>query len=262
MKCYLLFFLSLISIHVIAKHLITPSSNNISNNRQQTKMIISAHRGASGYEPENTLRAFEKAIEMGAPMIELDVHLSKTGELVVIHDFHTKDQKKVADLSLAQLKAYDIGKGEHIPLLAEVLKAVHGRAKLNIELKADGTPKAVADLLLNLIKEKKWNAQDFIISSFDHFLVQEFHKLAPSIPTAVIFEGNPIRGAQIATDAGARNVVLQYKWITPEFIKDAHARGVKVFSYTVNDIETAQKLQSMGIDGIITNYPDLLTKLF
>lgn len=262
MKHHLFFFLFVISISVVAKNPIASSPNNSNNNQSETKMIISAHRGASGYEPENSLRAFEKAIEMGAPMIELDVHLSKTGELVVIHDFYTKDQKKVADLSLAQLKAYDIGKGERIPLLTEVLEAVHKRSKLNIELKAQGTPKAVADLLLNLIKEKKWDAQDFIISSFDHFLVQEFHKRAPSIPTAVIFEGNPIRRAQIATDAGAQNAVLQFKWVTPEFIKDAHARGVKVFSYTVNDIETAQKLQNMGIDGIITNYPDLLTKLF
>lgn len=262
MKHSLAFYLSVISITLVGKEPIATHLINSKDKQSTNKIIISAHRGASGYEPENTLRAFEKAIEMGVPMIELDVHLSKTGDLVVIHDFNTKDQKKVADLSLAQLKAYDVGKGERIPLLAEVLEKVNQRAAVNIELKAQGTPKPVADLLNKLIKEKKWNAQDFIVSSFDHFLVQEFHKYAPTIATAVIFEGNPIRQAQIATDVGAQNAILQFKWVTPAFIKDAHARGVKVFSYTVNDIETAQKLQNMGIDGIITNYPDLLTKLF
>lgn len=245
MKYLLLFLVSLISGNLLAKN-----------------MIISAHRGASGYEPENTLRAFKKAIEMGAPMIELDVHLAKTGELMVIHDFVTKDNKKVVDLTLEQLKAYDVGKGEHIPLLSEVFDLVNQRAIINVELKAPGTPQPVAELINNYVKQKKWDPKKFIISSFDHELVREFQHYAPQVPTAVLFEGNPIRRAQIATDAGAKNVVLQFKWITPEFIKDAHARGVKVFSYTVNDVETARKLENMGIDGIITNYPDLLTKLF
>lgn len=223
-------------------------------------IIISAHRGASGYEPENSLRSFERAIEMGAPMIELDVHKDKNNDLVVIHDYYTKDKKPVAQLTTAELKAYDIGKGEHIPLLKEVLDTVNQRAIVNIELKTPGTAKPVADLLNQYFKEKKWNPKNFLISSFDHHLVREFHRYAPTVPTAVLLEGNPIRGAQMALDAGAQNAVLYYQWITPEFIKDAHSHGIKVFTYTVNDKETAQKLINMGIDGIITNYPDLLNK--
>lgn len=227
---------------------------------QSTNITISAHRGASGYEPENTRRSFARAIEMRAPMIELDVHLSKDGNLVVIHDFYTKDHKRVADLTLEQLKAYDVGKGEHIPLLSEVFDLVNQRAIINVELKALGSAKPVAELINRYIKDKKWDPKKFLISSFDHDMVREFHKYAPSVPTAVLFEGNPIRRAQIATDAQAQNAVLQYAWITPEFIKDAHKRGVKVFAYTVNDKNVAQELQNMGIDGIITNYPDLMNK--
>lgn len=257
MNYYLLLSLFLIHAVLMAKQ---PIATELTDPKKTPKLIISAHRGASGYEPENTLRAFTKAIEMGAPMIELDVHLSKDGRLVVIHDYTTKDGKKIEDLTLAQLQQYDVGKGERIPLLSQVLDAVNQQAILNIELKAHGTPEPVAQLLAQYIKQKKADPKKFLISSFDHFLVKEFHSYAPGIPTAVIFEGNPIKRAQIATDAGAQAVVLQYKWISPEFIKDAHARGIKVYSYTVNDRETALTLQSMGIDGIITNYPDLLTK--
>ncbi len=214
--------------------------------------MIVAHRGASGYEPENTLAAFERAIALGAAMIELDVHLSKTGDPVVIHDYHTSDMQEVANLTTHELKQYDVGNGQRIPLLSEVLETINQRAILNIELKAHGTAKPVAILL------KKWNPKKFIVSSFNHELVQEFHTYAPEVPTAVIFEGNPIRRSLIATDAGAQNIVMHYMWITPEFIKDAHEHGIRVFAYTVNDKVIAQKLQNVDIDGIITNYPDLL----
>lgn len=222
--------------------------------------IIVAHRGASGYEPENTLRAFERAIQMGAPAIELDVHLSKSGDLVVIHDYTTKDKKKVATLTTQELKAYDVGKGEHIPLLSEVFDQINQRAVINVELKGAGTPGPVAKLINYYIKEKKWDPKNFIVSSFDHYRVQEFHRLAPSVPTGVIFESNPIGYALMATRAGAKYAVGHQEFLTPEFIKDAHARGVQVYSFTVNDKETAQKLLNMNIDGIITNYPDLLHK--
>lgn len=259
MNTYLFLILFVIYGGLAAKQ---PIATPFNNSRKTTGLIISAHRGASGYEPENTLRAFEKAIEMGAPMIELDVHLSKDGKLVVIHDYTTKDGKKIEDLTLTQLKKYDVGKGEQIPLLQEVVEAVNQRAVLNIELKAAGTPGPVAQLLKEYITQKNADPKKFLISSFDHFLVKEFQQYAPEIPTAIIFEGNPLKRAQIATDAGAQAAVLQYKWISPEFIKDAHARGIKVYGYTVNDAQTAHTLQAMGIDGIITNYPDLLTKLF
>src|SRR5260221_182635 len=124
--------------------------------------LIVAHRGASGYEPENTLAAFERAIAMGAPMIELDVHLSKSDEVVVIHDYHTSDMQEVSKLTTQELKQYDVGKGERIPLLSEVLDLVHEKAILNIELKAHGTAKPVAELL------KKWNPEKFVVSSFNH----------------------------------------------------------------------------------------------
>lgn len=222
--------------------------------------VIVAHRGASGYEPENTLRAFERAIQMGAPALELDVHLSKSGDLVVIHNYTTQDKKKVSELTTQELKKYDLGKGEHIPLLSQVFDLVNQRAVINVELKGPGTAAPVAKLIHYYIKEKKWDPKNFIVSSFDHYRVREFNKLVPSVPAGVIFEGNPIGYALIATRANAHYAVAYYEFLTPEFINDAHSRGIKVYSYTVNDKETAQKLIDMNIDGIITNYPDLLEK--
>lgn len=220
--------------------------------------VIVAHRGASGYEPANTLRAFERAIQMGAPALELDVHVSKSGDLVVIHDYTTQDKKKVSELTTQELKKYDLGNGEHIPLLSQVFDLVNQRAVINVELKGPGTAAPVAKLINYYIKEKKWNPKNFLVSSFDHYRVREFNTRAPLVPTGVIFESNPIGYALNATRAGAHYAIGYYEFLTPEFIKDAHIRGIKVYSYTVNDKETAQKLIDMNIDGIITNYPDLL----
>ena len=110
-----------------------------------------AHRGASAYEPENTLRAFARAIEMGATMLELDVHLSRDGHLVVIHDPDlsrtTDGSGSAGDMSLAEIQRLDAGLGEHVPTLAEVIELVRGRAQLYIEMKGQQTPAAVVDTL-------------------------------------------------------------------------------------------------------------------
>lgn len=131
-------------------------------------IIVSAHRGASGYEPDNTLRSFKRAIDMGAPMIELDVHLCKTGQIVVIHDaFIGKPRKNIIDLTWDELQQYDVGNGERIPLLSQVFDLVDKRAIINIELKAAGTAKPVAQLINNYIKDKKWSSDNFLITSLD-----------------------------------------------------------------------------------------------
>jgi hypothetical protein len=110
-----------------------------------------AHRGASAYEPENTLRAFERAIEMGATMLELDVHLSRDGRVVVIHDPDlartTDGEGHVTDLSLAEIRRFDAGLGERVPILEEVVELVRGQAQLYVELKGQRTPAPVVDVL-------------------------------------------------------------------------------------------------------------------
>ena len=227
-----------------------------------TEPIIIAHRGASGYEPENTLRSFKRAIQMGAPIIELDVYVCKTGELVITHDdiidIKTDGKQTIGDVSYDVLKKFDVGKGEHIPLLSEVFDLVNKQAIINIELKGPGTVRPVAQLITHYINKKKWPADRFIISSFDHYRLLEFKKYVPSIKTAVLFEGNPIGYSDLVKHAKADYALMHYQWITKEFVSEAHRKNIKVFAYTINNKQKAEKLLLLGVDGIITDYPDLL----
>lgn len=120
--------------------------------------LIVGHRGASGYEPENTLLSFERAIAMGVDMIELDVYVCKTGQLVVMHDDTinrtTNGKGKVMELTWDTLKKYDAGKGEHIPLLSQVFDLVNKRIIINIELKGPHTAKPVAELINYYVTNK------------------------------------------------------------------------------------------------------------
>lgn len=144
-----------------------------------------AHRGASAYEPENTLRAFARAIDMGATLIELDVHLSRDGEPVVIHDADlsrtTTGTGRVSDLTLEDIQHFDAGLGEHVPTLAEVIDLVRGQVQLYIELKGQQTPAAVVATL---------QAKDFInqaiVGSFFPWLPQKAKFLEPALRTSVL----------------------------------------------------------------------------
>lgn len=223
------------------------------------KPIVIAHRGASGYAPENTLASFAKAIDMGAPMIELDVHRLKSGEITVFHDtfLNNDPKKKIKDFTADQIQKIKF-KGQKIPLLSEVFDLVNKRVIINIELKSDDSVEPVAALIKEYMLEKQWPADRFIVASFDHYRVKKFKKLLPSVKTGVIFEGNPIGLAQIATNANAEYAIMYFEWITKEFIQDAHKRGVTVYTYTINDKTLAQEVTALGVDGIISNYPDIL----
>ena len=138
------------------------------------KVLIIAHRGASAYEPENSLRAIETAIKLKADMVEVDIRKSKDGELVVIHDENvdrtTNSKGWVSKLSLTELKRLDAGAGEMVPTLAEVLDLLKNRIMLNIELKGLGT----AEPVYKLIKETGWQNTNLTISSFNWESLTEY----------------------------------------------------------------------------------------
>ncbi len=154
------------------------------------KPIVVGHRGACGYEPENTLRSFKRAIDMGVQMIELDVYVCRSGELVVMHDDTidrtTNGQGNIMDLSWDILKKYDAGKGEHIPLLSEVFDLVDKRVIIDVELKGSNAAKPVADLISYYIKNKNWSYNNFLVTSFNNSEVFEFNKYCPQVKTGVI----------------------------------------------------------------------------
>lgn len=230
--------------------------------------LIIGHRGASGYEPENTLVSFKKAIELNADMIELDVYACRTGQLVVIHDYTvnrtTNGNGYVEDMAFEELRALDAGKGEKIPTLAESLDVIDRKCKVNIELKGEGTPVPVFILIEKYVNEKRWSWDDFYISSFNHYLLNEFISLMPEdngIKICPLICGIPLGFAEFGEELNAYSINLSSEFINTYIIDDAHRRGMKVFVYTVNDVNDLLLVKKLGADGVFTNYPDRMRKI-
>jgi glycerophosphoryl diester phosphodiesterase len=216
-------------------------------------MIIIGHRGAMGYEPENTLRSFQKALDLNVDMIEFDVHLCASGEIVVIHDEkinRTTDGKGlVAEKSLAELKELDAGKGKHIPTLEEVLDLIDGRVKVNIELKGDNTAKAVSKVI------KEYESTDLVVSSFNHEELKKFHELSPEIKIAVLVDDVKEEHIDLARELKAISINPDIERIDNKVIERVHRKGFKIIVWSFNDIKDTNGL---NFDGAFLNYPDKL----
>ena len=223
-------------------------------------MLRIGHRGACGYEPENTLRSFNRALQLDVDMIELDVHVCRSGELVVIHDEKvdrtTNGKGYVADQTLDELRVLDAGKGERIPTLPEVLDLVDRKAQVNIELKGVGTAKPVSELLEKYVREFGSSYDDFLISSFKHDELQEFRRLSRESRIGVLTMGISAGVVEFAEKVAAYSINMYKEFVTKELVDDIHKRGMKVLVWTVNDVEDIEKMRRMGVDGIFSNYPD------
>ena len=223
-------------------------------------MKIIGHRGAAGHEPENTLISFRKALELDVDMIELDVHVLKTGELVIMHDNKvdrtTDGTGYVMDYAFSELRELDAGHGERIPLLTEVLDLVDKKVPVNIELKGRATAKSVASLIQTYKDEKGWTDDLFIVSSFNHVELAEFMKLMPLIKTGALSEGILIGYSEYAEKLGSYSTNMSAEFVTPELVDDAHRRHLEVFVYTINDESEVTRMNELGVDGIFTNFPD------
>lgn len=227
---------------------------------QQTFRIF-AHRGASGYEPENTLRAVQKALDLGAKWIEVDVQ-KRENELIVFHDLRlertTNDQGFIWEYSVEKLRTLDAGKGERIPLLQEVMDLIQGKAGINIELKSPDMASSIVKFLESLVYQGKWQWEDILVSSFHHIELQKIKTLQPKIPTGALCVGVPLYSARFAEELKCSSLHLALDFVTPEIVKDAHTRGVSVYVFTVNDLETLAFVKSLDVDGVFTDFPDRL----
>ena len=223
-------------------------------------MLKIGHRGAAGYEPENTLLSFKKALELNMDLVELDVQACKSGELMVIHDIKvdrtTNGTGYVCEKTFDELRALDAGKGQKIPTLQEVLECIDKNIRVNIEMKSEGIARAVFNVIAQDVKEKGWSWDDFLVSSFNHYELQEFSRLAAQVKTGAIIAGIPIGYAQCASDLKSYSLHASKEFINQALIDDAHNRGLKVYAYTLNEPEDIQKVRRLGIDGIFSNFPD------
>ena len=225
-------------------------------------MLKIAHRGARGYEPENTLKSFQKALDLNADGIELDVHLSSDGYLIVMHDQTidrmTNGKGFVNALSLHELKSFLIDGQCEIPTLNEVFDLVDRKCLINIEIKDAKAPSKVVDLIEEYIADKNWNYEHFIVSSFDWDSLQEVQKLNSKIAIGVLTEDDLNKTLAFAELIKARAINPDYQLLTLENTKKMQDKGFLVFPWTVNTVEDIQKLKSYNVDGIISDFPDKL----
>jgi glycerophosphoryl diester phosphodiesterase len=225
-------------------------------------MLKIAHRGAKGYEPENTLNAFQKALDLNADGIELDVHLSADGHIIVIHDETidrtTNGKGFVNTLSLTKLKSFLIENQYEIPTLNEVFDLTDKKCLINIELKGVGTSNKVVSLIEKYISDKNWNYEHFIISSFDWNYLEEVRNLNPNIAIGVLTEENLDTALAFAEKIKARAIHPDYHLLNMENVNQVQEKGFLVLPWTVNVKEDIQKIKSFKVDGIISDFPDKL----
>jgi glycerophosphoryl diester phosphodiesterase len=216
-----------------------------------------AHRGASGYESENTLIAFQKALDFKVDGIEIDVHLSSDGEIMVIHDETinrtTNGRGLVKNYSASELQKYGI------PTLTEVLELVNRSCFINIELKGIGTEKPVVKLIEEYIVEKNWNYNDFLVSSFDWKMLDEVQILNPKIKIGVLTEYTILEALAFAKNINAFSIHPYYNLLTKENVALMQENGFEVYTWTVNIKEDIEKIKAFNVNGIISDFPDRLS---
>ena len=213
-----------------------------------------AHRGASNERPENTLPAFLRALDCGADGIELDVHATRDGAVVVHHDPRPHVEapgpalagKPIAALRLSELQGFRVARDAGIPTLAESLRTIGTRAVVYVELKGRDIERAVIDVVRSA-------RTTCAIHSFDHDAVRRVHELAPELRTGLLFERYPYDPGSAMRATGAMDIWPQWELIDARLVERVHAAGGRVIAWTVDAPEAAAFLIRLGADGICTN---------
>lgn len=211
------------------------------------------HRGAPREFAENTLPAFQRAIERGAEAIELDVHATADGVVVVHHDpelsrnaSSVQSSLEISSASWETLRKILIGNGATIPTLADVLELAANKARVYVEIKGKQIERLVVDVIQR-------SAADCAIHSFDHDTVARVSEIAPHIPRGILFEDDRIDVTAAMRYASARDVWPAWRLIDRELVSQVHAAGGRVIAWTVNAPEEAKRLIDIGVDGICSD---------
>lgn len=241
----------------------------------QQRVLNFAHQGANATAPANTLAAFRLAAEMGADGIELDVRLSCDGEAVVIHDFTvdrtTDGQGAVREMACAQLQELDAGSwfdpafaNERIPTLQEVFDTIAHRLLVNAEIKSlRGRSRGLEAEVVRLIEDNNL-AHRVIVSSFNPLSLRKVKRLNSNVPTALLHAPDQplfLRRAWLGPISPHEFRHPHYSMVDERFMAWARQKGYRVNAWTVNDPDDLRRLLGLGIDGIITDHPDLLAEI-
>ncbi len=230
-------------------------------NAKNKNVIIIGHRGASNLAPENTLKAFKKAIELGADCIEFDILETKDGEIVVSHDEEisklTGQHGYIRNLTFKELKSYDFGEGEQIPSFEELIELTKGKISLNCEVIVEGISNKVINIL------QKYDIIDSVlVSSFKHQELLKFQKIYPTIKLAFLEHygyKTPCpwevrkQWIQFCIDNNLYAINPFYALVDQQFVELAHDNEIKIFPFTVDTVPTMRKLIKLGVDGLITD---------
>lgn len=224
---------------------------------------IVAHRGASAYEPENTLRAIRRAIEFNVDAIEVDVRASRDGRIVAIHDERlertTTGKGYVRDHDLAALRELDAGLGERIPTLHEILATVNRAVPVLLEIKEPAT----VDAVVSVVREHDAEAWVRIISFFEAAIRSAAILLPRSARGLIVARAEDLLDelASRCLEIGAQWLLPRHTMTTRPLVEVARRHGLRVLSWTIDDPSTARRIASLGVDGIATNKPDIRTYL-
>lgn len=237
-------------------------------------MKIIAHRGACKLAPQNTIAAFEKALEFNVDGFENDVHLTKDGEIVICHNYEidrtSNGNGKISDMTLDEIRSYDFGSyfspefaGEKIPTLDEFLEVSRNLEIVNIEVKTPEVPNDLVKKTLDRVKAFNMESQ-VVMSGFSKELMMQSKEICPEVRTAFLYDMSSADLEAVSEEpvefCKKYNFDILHPmlfFITPELITKCHSAGIKVNAWTVNVKEGMEQLEALGVDGIITDVPEI-----
>jgi glycerophosphoryl diester phosphodiesterase len=215
---------------------------------------IIAHRGASGYEIENSRAAFRRAVLLDADGVELDVHATRDGALVVHHDAVIPDLGRIGDLTAADLASYRLRNGETLPHLDEVLALLDGR---DVWVEVKTLPERYDGALLATLDAGP-APERCAVHSFDHRIVQRLHRRRDSLRLGCLVSSYLLDHTAVLRTAGARDLWQEFPLVDPVLVDAVHAMGGRIIAWTVNEMHDAVRLAELGVDGLCGNFPDRL----
>jgi glycerophosphoryl diester phosphodiesterase len=231
-------------------------------------LLTIAHRGASGYAPENTLAAYRRAVAQGVTFIETDLHLTRDAHFVALHDETvnrtTNGQGPIQRMTLLEARRLDAGSwfgsefiGERLPTLPEILDfAKKHDVVFYLELKSDGFWGG-DHALINALRDSG-EIPRVIVMAFDASILEGLRKIEPTLMTALLYDGTIENPLEKALSIGARQIAVKGDLMTPNFLSEAHKKDIQLVCWTINQPAHMRLLAAAGVDGIMSDYPDRL----
>jgi len=214
--------------------------------------MVIAHRGASGYEYENSRAAFRRAVMLDADGVELDIHATRDGVIVVHHDPELPMLGPIAQLSLAEARQVSLRNGETLPMLSEILELVGDR---DVWVEVKSLPERYDSALLATLDDGPSPAR-YAVHSFDHRIVHRLGEARPSLPRGILLSAYLWDAVAVMRSVGARTLWQEWQQVDEELVSQVHQAGGSVIAWTVNEIGDLDRMVRLGVDGLCGNYPD------